>query len=142
GDPIDPRRGRRDGTRHQAGGSHEPLCRWLKSCNTAFKWPFDSRFMGVPEKDMAANFSKYADNSRDLARDLWRKLRAVAAHVPFAEDAVAIYYCSLDRATPVRVRMAILGALAYFVLPTDAIPDFLPIAGFTDDAAVLAATLQ
>jgi hypothetical protein len=73
---------------------------------------------------MAADFSKYADNSRDLARDLWRKLRAVAAHVPFAEDAVAIYYCSLDRATPVRVRMAILGALAYFVLPTDAIPDF------------------
>jgi uncharacterized membrane protein YkvA (DUF1232 family) len=91
---------------------------------------------------MAADFSKYAGNSRDLARDLWRKLRAVAAYVPFAEDAVAIYYCSLDRATPVRVRMAILGALAYFVLPTDAIPDFLPIAGFTDDAAVLAATLQ
>jgi uncharacterized membrane protein YkvA (DUF1232 family) len=91
---------------------------------------------------MAADFSKYADNSRDLARDLWRKLRAVAAHVPFAEDAVAIYYCSLDRATPVRVRMAILGALAYFILPVDAIPDFLPVVGYADDAAVFAATLQ
>jgi uncharacterized membrane protein YkvA (DUF1232 family) len=91
---------------------------------------------------MRADFSKYADNSRDLARDLWRKLRGVAAHVPFAEDAVAIYYCSLDRATPVRVRAAILGALAYFVLPTDAVPDFLPALGFTDDAAIFAATLQ
>jgi uncharacterized membrane protein YkvA (DUF1232 family) len=91
---------------------------------------------------MAADFSKYADNSRELARDLWRKLRAVAAHVPFAEDAVAIYYCSLDRATPVRVRVAILGALAYFILPADAVPDLLPMVGFTDDAAVFAATLQ
>lgn len=91
---------------------------------------------------MAADFSRYADNSRDLARDLWRKLRAVAAHVPFAEDALAIYYCSLDRKTPVRVRAAILGALAYFVLPVDAVPDFLPALGFTDDAAIFAATLQ
>lgn len=91
---------------------------------------------------MTADFSHYANGSRDLARDLWRKLRAVAAHVPFAEDAVSIYYCSLDRATPVRVRMAILGALAYFILPVDAVPDFLPVVGFADDAAVLAATLQ
>lgn len=91
---------------------------------------------------MAADFSKYADNSRELARDLWRKLRGAAAKVPFAEDAVAVYYCSLDRATPIRVRAAILGALAYFVLPTDAVPDFLPALGFTDDAAIFAATLQ
>jgi uncharacterized membrane protein YkvA (DUF1232 family) len=80
--------------------------------------------------------------TENLPRDLWRKLRSVAAHIPFAEDAVAIYYCSLDRATPLRVRAAIMGALAYFVLPADAVPDFLPALGFTDDAAIFAATLQ
>jgi uncharacterized membrane protein YkvA (DUF1232 family) len=32
-------------------------------------------------------------------------------------------------------------ALAYFVLPTDAIPDILPVIGYTDDAAVFAAML-
>jgi len=34
-----------------------------------------------------------------------------------------------------------LAALAYFVLPTDAIPDILAGIGFTDDAAVFAALM-
>ena len=88
-----------------------------------------------------ASYAKSTDTRR-IARDLWRKLRRGAAHVPFAEDAVAVYYCALDRATPVRVRVAIMGALIYFVAPADAMPDILPVLGFTDDAAVLAATLQ
>jgi uncharacterized membrane protein YkvA (DUF1232 family) len=82
-----------------------------------------------------------ADTVR-VARGFWRKLRGVAGYVPFAEDAVAAYYCALDRATPMRVRASILGALVYFIAPADALPDVLPALGFTDDAAVLAATLQ
>jgi uncharacterized membrane protein YkvA (DUF1232 family) len=38
--------------------------------------------------------------------------------------------------------MSLIGALAYFVLPVDAIPDVLPVLGFTDDAAVLASTIK
>jgi uncharacterized membrane protein YkvA (DUF1232 family) len=34
-----------------------------------------------------------------------------------------------------------LAALAYFVLPTDAVPDFIPMLGYTDDAAVFAALM-
>jgi len=34
-----------------------------------------------------------------------------------------------------------LAALAYFVLPLDALPDILPAIGFTDDAAVFAALM-
>lgn len=86
-------------------------------------------------------YAKSVD-TRQIARDLWRKLRKGAAHIPFAEDAIAVYYCALDRATPVRVRAAIMGALIYFLAPADAMPDILPVLGFTDDAAVLAATLQ
>jgi uncharacterized membrane protein YkvA (DUF1232 family) len=91
---------------------------------------------------MSTQFSNYADESRRIAGDLWRKLRGASKHIPFAEDALAIYYCSLDRETPVRVRAAIMGALVYFVVPVDAMPDILPMLGFTDDAAILAATLQ
>ena len=36
----------------------------------------------------------------------------------------------------------LIGALAYFVLPTDVIPDVLPVIGYTDDAAVLAAAIK
>ena len=58
------------------------------------------------------------------------------------EDLLAAYYCAFDRDTPLHVKGALVGALAYFVLPMDAIPDVLPVIGFTDDAAVLAATLK
>jgi uncharacterized membrane protein YkvA (DUF1232 family) len=78
----------------------------------------------------------------EVRRGFWPKLRAVAGKVPFAEDAVAAYYAAFDRRTPLRVRGMLLAALAYFVLPADAVPDLLPALGFTDDAAVLMATFQ
>ncbi len=77
-----------------------------------------------------------------LRRDFWRKLRAVLAHIPFAEDLLAAYYCAFDRNTPAQVKITLLAAIAYFVLPFDAIPDMRPVIGFTDDAAVLAAAIK
>jgi uncharacterized membrane protein YkvA (DUF1232 family) len=62
--------------------------------------------------------------------------------IPFAEDLLAAYYCAFDRATPLAVKATLVGAIAYFVLPVDAIPDVLPILGFTDDAAVLTTALR
>jgi uncharacterized membrane protein YkvA (DUF1232 family) len=62
--------------------------------------------------------------------------------LPFAEDLLAAYYCAFDRETPLPVKAALVGALAYFVLPVDAIPDVLPVLGFTDDAAVLATAIK
>ena len=73
-----------------------------------------------------------------VLRDFWRKLGSFAAQMPFAEDVLTIYYCALDRQTPTYVRVALFGALAYFIDPFDLIPDVLPIIGLTDDAAVIA----
>lgn len=89
----------------------------------------------------ARNASWQGDESR-LRSDFWRKLRAVAVRVPFAEEALAAYYCAFDRETPLPVKASLVGALAYFVLPVDAIPDVLPVLGFTDDAAVLATAIK
>jgi uncharacterized membrane protein YkvA (DUF1232 family) len=77
-----------------------------------------------------------------LRRSFWRKARRVAAHIPFAEELLAAYYCAFDRATPLPVKATLVGALAYFVLPADTIPDVLPAIGFTDDAAVLATAIK
>jgi len=74
-------------------------------------------------------------------RRFWAKLRRVLARIPFAEDLVASYYCALDRDTPTRVRAILFGAIAYFILPADAVPDLFAGLGFTDDAAVLAAAI-
>jgi len=72
----------------------------------------------------------------------WQTLKKAARRVPFVEDLVASYYCALDPKTPMRVRGILLGALAYFVLPFDVIPDFIAVFGFTDDMAVLAAAIS
>jgi uncharacterized membrane protein YkvA (DUF1232 family) len=71
----------------------------------------------------------------------WRTLKRAARRIPFAEDVVAAYYCAFDPATPRGVRVGLLAALAYFVTPTDLVPDVLAAVGFTDDAAVLAAAI-
>lgn len=77
---------------------------------------------------------------RDEQR-LWKKLARVAARLTFADTLVAVWYCAKDPATPAYVRAVLLGALAYFLLPADAIPDIIAGLGFTDDASVLAAVV-
>ena len=81
---------------------------------------------------------------RDEAKfgtDFMSRLKRVAKRIPFAEDLLTAWFCARDPATPRRVRMTLLAALGYFVLPIDAIPDIMPLLGFTDDAAVLAAAI-
>ncbi len=90
----------------------------------------DADFMGLPVS------SEPPDEER-----FWKKLKRFIAQIPFAEDLVAAYYCAADPETPGYVRTVLLGAIAYFVLPIDMVPDILAGLGFTDDASVLAAAI-
>jgi uncharacterized membrane protein YkvA (DUF1232 family) len=90
----------------------------------------------------AADADRLARDEDTVRRGFWRKARRFAARVPFAEDLLAAYYCAFDRETPMQVKAALLGALAYFVLPLDVMPDVMPMLGFADDAAVLATALR
>ena len=94
----------------------------------------------IPER--AALPAVIERNRRTVERSFWKKLLKTAARIPFAEDLAAAYYCAVDPETPRHVKGLLLAALAYFVIPTDAIPDFVAGFGFTDDAAVLAGALS
>jgi uncharacterized membrane protein YkvA (DUF1232 family) len=85
---------------------------------------------------------RLAKDPESLRRRFWIKLKKVVGKLPFTEDLLAAYYCAFDRQTPRHVQAALLGAIAYFVLPFDFIPDMLPVLGFTDDAAVLATAIR
>lgn len=98
---------------------------------------------------MASDHTAHFERAERLAKDpervrksFWIKLKRVVTKLPFAEDLLAAYYCAFDRETPRHVQVALLGAIAYFVLPFDFIPDMLPVLGFTDDAAVLATAIR
>jgi uncharacterized membrane protein YkvA (DUF1232 family) len=92
--------------------------------------------------DIEALTRRIAADEAGLRRSFWKKLRGLAARLPFAEDLIAAHYCAFDRQTPIHVKAVLVGAVAYFVLPADFIPDVLPVIGYTDDAAVLAATIK
>jgi len=77
-----------------------------------------------------------------VRRDFWRTFGRLAAHMPFAEQLLTAYYCAFDRYTPNHVRLALIGALAYFIAPLDVLPDVLPVVGLTDDAAILAGAIK
>lgn len=74
-------------------------------------------------------FWRHKDDETAFRDLFWRKLRNVAASIPFTEDLLAAYYCAFDRETPLSEKASLIGALAYFVLPADAVPDLLPVLG-------------
>ncbi|MCK4204095.1 DUF1232 domain-containing protein [Brucella pituitosa] len=83
----------------------------------------------------------FNNRSERVKKGFWKTARRAGRMVPFMDEVVAAYYCALDQNTPTRVRMTLMAALAYFVLPFDVIPDMLIGIGFTDDIAVLMAAL-
>lgn len=73
----------------------------------------------------------------------WEKLRdyALVAGREVVEMALRLYYAAQAPETPLWAKTVIYGALAYFILPTDAVPDFIPGVGYGDDLGALAAAL-
>src|SRR4051794_38698431 len=69
------------------------------------------------------------------------KAKRYLRQLPLAHETVAMYFCLLDGRTPIWVKATVAAALAYFIMPLDAMPDLLPIVGLSDDASVIAAAL-
>jgi uncharacterized membrane protein YkvA (DUF1232 family) len=81
-------------------------------------------------------------NAAYVERGFWAKLRRLGGRVPFVLDLAAVWYCATDRETPHRVRAIMMGALAYFVVPVDVVPDLIAGFGLVDDATVLATAIS
>ena len=80
-------------------------------------------------------------NEMRVSKGFWPKVRRTAARIPFAKQVVSVYYSARDPETPMAAKGIMMGGLAYFILPLDAIPDIFAGIGFTDDAAVFAALM-
>ena len=84
-----------------------------------------------------ADSAKFERDRARVDQGFWPKLRRIARRIPFLDELLAAYYCATDPASPFKVKAVLMGALAYIVLPLDAVPDFLAFFGFADDAAVV-----
>ena len=76
-------------------------------------------------------------------QNFWQKLKNFAIHAgrDVVEKALILFYAAQRPETPLWAKTVIYSALAYFVLPADAVPDFIPISGYADDLATLVTAL-
>jgi len=87
--------------------------------------------MATPAHSIGTDYSESGFREK-----LQRYARVAGSQV--IERALQLYYAAQSPETPTWARTVAYGALAYFVLPTDTIPDIVPLAGYTDDLGVLA----
>lgn len=73
----------------------------------------------------------------------WKKLQgfAIVAGREVVEKVLTLFYTAQRPETPLWAKTVIYSAIAYFILPTDLIPDFAPLAGYTDDMGTVATAL-
>lgn len=86
-------------------------------------------------KNISMYESKFSDSK------FWKKLfKALKlTGVGIIEKALTLYYTSKDEATPKWAKSIVYGTLGYFIFPIDAVPDIIPIAGYSDDLTVIVA---
>lgn len=73
---------------------------------------------------------------------LWVKLEKVGKKISFAKDLMALYHYLIDHHVSWHRKAIIVGALIYFIVPIDAIPDIAPLIGYMDDLGVITAVLR
>lgn len=84
-------------------------------------------------------YRKHYSESRLLAK-IGRTFKKAGLKVIY--PVLLLYYVLADESTPLRHKVTIAGTLGYFILPFDLMPDLLPLLGYADDAAALAACLK
>ena len=74
----------------------------------------------------------------------WDKLGTLIrrAEQSVAYIALLLYYTMKSEEVSIRQKLAITGALGYLILPLDLIPDFIPVVGYADDFAAMAAAYR
>lgn len=95
-----------------------------------------------PTYQLPADPARLAIEQPRLARRFWRKLKKTIGYLPFAETFLAAFFAAVDPKTPTGAKAILLGALGYFVVPVDMIPDILGAFGYGDDIAVILAALR
>lgn len=92
--------------------------------------------------NLPANIEKYESHYSEPS--LWDKIKKIAGKVgrEVVYNAMLLYYALDSPSLSLKERALVLGALGYLILPADLVPDFIPMLGYTDDAAAIYAVIK
>lgn len=103
-------------------------------------------------EDKFNSFNSYTEEDKRKVMDnegtIMRKMENKGPLKKFLGDAKTFFQMLKDifsgryKGVPFGTIAAIVGTLAYVLCPADLIPDFLPVVGYLDDAAMLALCLK
>ena len=107
----------------------------LKEINEAYEYLNEHFEENKDNNTMSYDYNKYTNYFTDSK--FWEKMKEVAKKVGLkvTSYALILYYVLEKDEVPLKDKIIITGALGYFILPIDLIPDFIAIAGYTDDVA-------
>lgn len=96
----------------------------------------------MKENENQENMNQYSKNYTE--QGFWNKLKKSCKKMGLKTVymVLLLYYVMISGEVNIKSKLAIAGALGYLILPIDLIPDFIPVAGYTDDAAALLAVLS
>ena len=94
----------------------------------------EKQFTNQYEDIKTEKYQKYYSNS-----SFWSKVKKIAknAGLKVMCYALTLYYVLQKADIPVTEKGIIIGALGYFILPIDLIPDFIMGLGYTDDIGAM-----
>ena len=93
-------------------------------------------------EDVAADLESHPNKIDAILAVFPEKLAEYSGRIPFMQQFLAVYYAIKDSRTPLKAKALLAAALAYFIVPTDLIPDVIAGFGFTDDLTVLSMVLR
>ena len=107
------------------------------------KWSFrDTYLILVSSRNSNKEvFEAEVLESTVIEEDLLKKILLTAGRA-IAQPALEGFELIMDDSTPPQVRLSIMGALTYLIVPVDLIPDFIPASGFSDDLVALTAVIS
>jgi uncharacterized membrane protein YkvA (DUF1232 family) len=89
----------------------------------------------IEPKDIEVYQKHYSDD--DFWSKVGRVLKKAGGKVIYC--AILLYCVLKSPSVPEKYKFMIIGALGYFILPVDLIPDFIPVTGYADDLSALIA---
>tara|TARA_B100001029_G_C14708187_1_gene258584 strand:+ start:24 stop:473 length:450 start_codon:yes stop_codon:yes gene_type:complete len=107
------------------------------------KWSFREKYLilGSQSNSKKEVFEAEVLESSVIEEDLLKKILLTAGRA-IAQPALEGVELIMDNSTPPQVKISIMGALTYLIVPIDLIPDFIPASGFSDDLVALTAVIS